>query len=347
MNELKLVVIGGGHLGRIHARLLRDVPHARLVAVIDPDVHVRQELSDQLDVPCLPEITSLLGTFDAAVVAAPTRFHKSIGVPLLERQIPTFIEKPLAPSTAECSALTEAARRNQTWLQVGHIERFNPVVENLPDVLLPPRLVRAVRQGPYTFRCTDVGVVMDLMIHDIDLVLHWIPAPVQRVTASGFSVLSDHEDIAQAELVFANGAVATLFASRVSPTRQRSLELFGTAGGAYLDLDQRSLRQIQAPTNRPAATPSAEARQHLTQHLFEEVLPVEQTSFAEANPLLAELCDFVASIREHRQPRVGGEPGARAVDIAERVLRKMHVLPWNATDLADREVREQRFRQAG
>jgi predicted dehydrogenase len=257
---------------------------------------------------------------------------------LLRRGIHVLVEKPLAATAAEAEALVETARRAGLVLQTGHIERFNPVLVQARPHLAGLRWLHATRHGPFTFRSTDVGAVLDLMIHDIDLALWLVGRRVRHVEASGFSVLGRHEDIAVARLVFDGGAVATLRASRVAPTTERKLEAVGSCGMIAIDLGQRTADAVgMAAQVRQgqfdAESLSADQRAALKDRVFSELLPLAHLASPQANPLADELADFAAAIRERRDPRVTGEDGAAALAVAERVLQAMTIQRLGAADV--------------
>ena len=211
-------------------------------------------------------------------------------------------------------------------LQVGHVERFNPAWTALSGRVGVPRFIDAVREGPLTFRCLDVGVVLDLMIHDIDLILSIVNARAISVQASGFAWTGSREDIAQARITFANGCVAHISASRVSCESTRQMRLFGDDWHAHLDLGERSGYVVQGPSHRDwqSRSYSRDERQRLIDKLFDQVLRRETLSVAEGNPLLDELHDFVKAVQTSSQPRVTGRDGIAAVDVANQVIRQIN-----------------------
>ncbi|MEX0977936.1 MAG: Gfo/Idh/MocA family oxidoreductase, partial [Pirellulales bacterium] len=215
MNNLKLAVVGAGHLGRIHARLLAEMSDVELVGIVDPLPTARDKAAADCGTSALADHRLLMGRVDGAVIATPTRLHHAVALDFLRAGTPLLVEKPLAATVAEADELVETARRHGTVLQVGHIERFNPAFVAAAGRVGRPRYVDAVRAAPFTGRSTDIGVVHDLMIHDIDLVLSLVDAPLVRVEAVGLPILGQNEDVAQARLEFADGCVANLSASRV------------------------------------------------------------------------------------------------------------------------------------
>jgi len=216
VKHLRLAVIGAGRLGGFHAQKAAANPDVELVAVVDPVPAARNRVAAECHTRALADYRGLVGAIDAAIVAAPTRLHHRIGMDLAGEGVHLLVEKPLCSRLAEAEELVERAEKQGVVLQVGHVERFNPAFAAAAPYLVEPKYIEAVRASGFTFRSTDVGVVLDLMIHDIDLVLSLVGSPVQRVEAMGVSVLGGHEDAANARIQFASGCVATLSASRVS-----------------------------------------------------------------------------------------------------------------------------------
>ena len=334
MKPIRLAVIGAGHLGRIHARLLKQVDGAQLVAVADPIEAARQSAAAECGVPALADYRQLLGQIDAAVVATPTVLHHAVGCELLRAGVHLLIEKPLASTLAEADELLAAARAGGAILQVGHIERFNPALAAVKDQVPQPKYIQASRMSGFTFRSTDIGVVLDLMIHDIDLVLSLTKSPVRHVDAIGVSVMGDHEDIGQARLTFANGCIADLTASRVSYRAERVMQIWSSSGFAAIDFSTRAatvVRPSDAIRNREihidALAP--ERKQSLKDHLFDELLPTSRFQVDATNALLDELRDFVHSVQTGSQPRVTGEDGREALSVAEQILEQIEAHAWN------------------
>lgn len=332
MTKLPVAVIGCGHLGRIHARLLSQMENVQLKGVIDPHPAAREAVASQLNVAAYADIQPLLGDVRAVVVAAPTSLHTSIGLDLIRHGLHLLMEKPLAPSLAEAQQLAEAARRQGTVLAVGHVERFNPafqtVVRTVDQQAKRPLLIEAIRSGPFTFRSMDSGVVMDLMIHDLELVLALVHSAVVGVTAVGAPVVTPHEDFAEARVQFANGCSARFFASRVTPSAQRRMTIFTEQAHLVADLAERHVQVIercqelqrgQWQVDRWSRS-QIETCQHT---VFQKLLPISTPPVPSANPLLDELSDFVESVQQHREPRVSAQQGVRAVAVAEEVARQI------------------------
>jgi len=336
MTRTRLAVIGVGHLGRIHARLLAQVAEAELVGIVDPSPEARAEVAGQLGVPAYPDHAPLLGQIDAAIVAAPSRLHYSVAQDLLAHGVHVLVEKPLTLNVGDADDLVHLAAAQGLVLQVGHVERFNPALVAASGQVQAPKYIDAVRAGPYSCRSTDTGVVLDLMIHDIDAVLSLVHDPLVAVEALGAAVLGPNEDWAQARLTFAGGCVANLWASRVAWETQRSMQVVGCDCVARIDFAARKatvMRPSEAVLTGqidPAALSPAE-RAHLKDHLFEEYLPVVELPIAETNPLLEEQRAFVAAVRGQAAVRVSGAEGRRALDVAERVLARIAAHRWDGT----------------
>lgn len=336
MSRLKLAVVGVGHLGKIHARLAATLPEVELVAVVDPVTDACQSLASELGVPGFADPLQIVGLAEAAIVAVPTRFHLSVASQLLKAGLHLLVEKPLAATLAEAESLVEIARQAHRVLQVGHIERFNPALEAARPHLGTPRFIEAVRASGYTFRSTDIGVVHDLMIHDLDVVLDLVQSPVVDVEALGVAVIGPHEDMARARLRFENGCVACLSASRTSFAAQRSMQVYTDTSFAALDFATRT-GVIVRPSEKllrgeiDVETLSPAEKNHYKEHLFSELLPREEIAAPAINALLEEQRDFAASIRDGRAPRVPGEEGRNALAVAEWVLDCIAQHAWHGT----------------
>jgi predicted dehydrogenase len=333
MPRLRTAVIGAGRLGGFHAQKLAAHPEVELVAVADPVDAQRDRVASQHGVESVDDYRKLCGRIDAAVVAAPTRLHYPIAAELLARGVHLLVEKPVCPTADEADRLVQAARRAGVVLQVGHVERFNPVWIRALASVGEPRFLDAVRISPFPFRSTDVGVVLDVMIHDLDLVLSAARSPVRRLDAVGLSVLGGHEDVANVRIEFQSGCVAVLNASRVSYLTQRRMHLWSRGGFASADFAARKLTTV-CPSEALAArqfdvetlTPEQLARK---EEVLAEHLRREETSLDAVDALALETADFVASIRGGRAPRVAGEDGRDAVAMAEQILARIAAHAWD------------------
>jgi predicted dehydrogenase len=320
-----VAVVGCGHLGAIHARLLAARIDAELVAVVDPLAESRDRVAAATGCRAYAEPRDLVGLADAAVVAAPTGLHAGVSVPLLEAGIDLLVEKPLAASVEEARTIAIAARRCGRTVAVGHVERFNPAWQAAVARSRQTTFVEAVRTAPFTFRSLDVGVIHDLMIHDIDLVLSLDPGRLERVEAQGMVAAGGFEDVVRARLVFTSGLVADLTASRISPAARRTLSLWSADAMVAVDLTAKTVQvvspssEVRAGTFVAAAVPGEE-RAALKDRFFTDILPFETVTVADANAIACEHDDFLAAIRERRSPVVSAAAGATAVEVAARVI---------------------------
>lgn len=337
MNTLKLAIIGTGHLGSIHARLAKNLQNVELVGVCDPVPAACQKASEETGAPGFTDYRELIGKIDAAIVATPTTTHHSVGSALLEQGIHVLVEKPIATDSAEANELVAAAEKHGAILQVGHVERFNPALERVLPQIQEPKYINATRTSGYPFRSTDIGVVLDLMIHDLDVVLSLAKSEVTDVQAVGISVLGQHEDMADARVTFANGCVANLTASRVSYRMERAMEIFTPRSFVMIDFGLRTTTVVQpneAILGRTfdLDTLTGEQRNHLKTHLFDEVLQKETVEGAQGNAIADEQQDFVESIRAGRAPRVTGAQGRDVLVLAEQILESIASHAWDGTE---------------
>jgi predicted dehydrogenase len=308
-------VIGVGSLGFHHARILREVEGADLVGVHDVNPGRAAEVAEQLGVPAFDTLDALLTRVRAAVVAVPTTAHEAVGLAAIDRGVDVLIEKPIAASLVEANALLERAEAAGVRVAIGHVERFNAALRACEPYLEAPRFIESHRLAPFNPRGTDVAVVLDLMIHDIDLVLGLIDGPVENVDAVGVPVLTPSVDIANARLRFASGAVANITASRVSRERMRKLRIFQPSGYLSVDLGTGSGEFLRLRKGAlPGALADPEAR---LEGLVERIEVVGDG----AEPLRAELESFVASIRQDAPLVVSGEDGRRALRVAREIVR--------------------------
>ncbi len=335
MKRLRVAVIGVGHLGRHHARILGAMPGVELVAVADSRPEQARSVASACGTEPVADWRALLGRVDAVSVAVPTRSHREVAGAFLERGIPALVEKPLALNAAQAEELCDLARHAGAPLQVGHIERYNPALAALDGLNLRPRFVSAERLAVFSFRSTDIGVVLDLMIHDLDLILSMIPSAVRSVSAVGVSLFGGHEDVASARLEFDCGAVAELTASRASERAVRSLRIWGSDCYAGLDLAAKKARIVR-PTDRlrhgdlGVETLDLSRPDAIKAHVFGELLDARTIEPPPGpEPLALELEDFVQAARTGRRPRVSGEDALRAVRVAEQIVRSLRNHRWD------------------
>lgn len=319
--RLPVGVLGVGALGQHHARHLAGLSDVRLVGVHDVDRARATKIAVELGTRAFPDMDELLGQVEAVTVAVPTPAHAEVGLRALKRGVPVLMEKPLAATLVEADDLIAEARRRRVQLQVGHIERYNRAIRAAEAYLDGPRYIESLRLAPFQPRGTDVAVVLDLMIHDLDLVLHLTGSVAVEVRASGLPVLSSHLDIANARVEFANGAVALATASRVARERVRRLRLFQPNGYFSLDLAtgggefMRVRAGWQPGTGRELA----------------DVVERIELAAPEADALLLELQSFVHAVRGEHEVVVRGEEGRAALELALRVADAVRTTPLAVT----------------
>jgi len=304
---LRAAVVGVGHLGRHHARILASVAGATLTAVVDTNQPRAQEIAAGLGARAFTDVRDILGDVDLVSIAAPTEVHAEIATLCLGRGIPVLVEKPLARTVAEADAIIAAAERAGVVLAVGHTERFNPAVLAARPAVDNPGFVEVHRLGTFPERSLDIDVVFDLMIHDLDLVLSMVDSEVVSIEAVGVPVLTDRADIANARIKFANGCVANITASRISRDRTRKIRFFQRDAYISIDCGAREAevyRLMRYPDRRPA-------------------IEGGRIEVPDSEPLRNELQDFVDAVRFGRAPLVGGRDGRRAVALAAEITACM------------------------
>ena len=334
---IPVAVIGAGHMGRHHARIYHELPEAQLLGVVDLDAGRAGELAAKFDTRAYTSVQPLVGAIRAASVAVPTVHHLAVAGPLLQAGVAVLIEKPLAPDSASARALLELASRSQTLLQVGHTERFNPVVRAMARMNVAPKFIETHRISPFTFRSADIGVVMDMMIHDIDIVLSLVRSRPSRVEAVGVRVLARHEDVANVWLTFENGCVANLTASRLALKTERKIRVFSEE--AYLSLDYQKKNGIAIKKDANLDLLRL-AREHQVSDLsqlagvdFGSLVKVEPLQVDDVEPLRAELQSFLRAVRTGGPPEVSAEDGVAAVELAERIVAAIQERHWELPDL--------------
>lgn len=299
-------VVGVGHIGKNHARLYAELPSAQFTAIYDTDRAIAEQRAAEFGVISAASLEEFGEQVDAASIATPTSTHFEIGRALLTRGKHLLVEKPIADNTAHASALAELAASRGLVLQVGHVERFNPVLGALEKRLTNPRFIEAHRLSPYPNRSTDIGVVLDLMIHDLEIILHLVRSPVQTIDAVGVPVLSRGEDIANARIRFENGCVANITSSRISPEQMRKIRVFQE--NAYLSLDYQNQ--------------SGEMYRRTAEGLTKEEVEIEREE-----PLKRQLASFIECAATGRAPKVSGFQAAAALELAVEITKRINSIP--------------------
>jgi len=331
-----VAVIGAGHMGRHHVRKYAEMPTAKLVAVVDQDVERAKQLAEPLGARYADKLTPELGDVAAASVAVPTVKHLKVVRPLLERGVAVLIEKPLAPSLADAERIAALARKHGTIVQVGHTERFNPAVRAVDRLGLRPKFVETDRISPFTFRSADVGVVFDMMIHDIDIMLHLVKDEVERVDAVGVNVLGVHEDIANARVQCQGGAVANLTASRLALKTERRLRVFCEHAYVSLDYQKRVGIAITLDKNLDVLKFARERNiEDLSQMAgvdFGKMVHVEPLTIEDKDALEDELETFLDCVRQRKRPPVSAEDGVAAIRLAEMIVDSIKSHRWDGAE---------------
>jgi len=344
-DPLRVAVVGAGHLGRIHAKLLNSRPDCSVVAVCDPFAPSREWIKENLNLPVVEHYHHLDGAIDAVVIATPTTLHHEVAKWALQRGIATFIEKPIASTVQQAQELEGLASLFQAPLQIGHVERFNPVWKAFRDRVEPESIQRIVarREGVYTGRSTDIGIVMDLMIHDLDLILSVIPSRITDIHATGHRLLGQHEDIAIADILFENGTIAHLRASRVSTSTARCMEVHcktnpqstpTTSHPAWFEIDFAS-NSMTCVENAPGAGPGGLLADSLPPHeranvkdeLFTRWIHRNTITPHPGNAIASEHDDFFNAIRTGSEPTVNASAGCYALEIATRITNLIKLAP--------------------
>lgn len=307
MKKIRTAVVGVGYLGRFHAEKYSFLPDSELVAVCDVNEAQCQEIAAIHHVEAIFDYRELIGKIDAVSIVVPTVLHYSVAKFFLENNIHVLLEKPITTTVAEADELIAIANQNHLVLQIGHLERFNSALHAIKDILKEPRFIESYRLAPFRPRGTDVNVVLDLMIHDIDIIQDMVGAPIKHIAANGATVLSNHTDIANARIEFTNGCVANVTASRVSAKVTRKLRIFQHDAYIVLDLQNKTLDINHKGVSEmfPGAA---------------EIVREEQ-SFEPGDALRDEISSFLDCIAHQKKPMVSGEDGKKALATAIEITR--------------------------
>jgi predicted dehydrogenase len=335
----RVAVLGTGSLGQHHVRLYVDLAKAGacdFVGVFDVNAEAAGKFAQQYGVQAFRTVEEAAAAADALSIVTPTVTHHALAKQLLEQGKHLLVEKPMTDNAAQAAELVELAGRHGLVLQVGHVERFNPVFAYLEQVATEPRFIECHRLSPYPARSTDIGVVLDLMIHDLDVVLAFVKSPVVSVDAVGIPVLSTSEDIANARLRFANGCVANLTASRISPERMRKIRVFsGGAQTSYISLDYRAQEGFIYRVARDGEEESSLLKKlmvakfgvgkdsTIVSEFAGKKIVREPVPIAKDEPLRLELAHFINCVRERQTPKVSGAQAKVALEVAFEITRQI------------------------
>lgn len=303
-SPVRVAVIGVGHHGRHHARIYSGMNDVKLIGVVDSNPETASNIAAEYKTEAFTDITRILNKVDAVSIAVPAESHLSVAEPFINKCIHIFMEKPVAGSPAQAAALAELVEKSGIIFQAGHIERFNPAIKALSTIIKQPLFIEAHRLCRFSGRCADVGVVMDLMVHDLDIVLHLVNDKIKDISAVGVCVLNTTEDIANARIEFESGCVANITASRVSADNMRKIRIFQRDSYISLDYKLQEGKVFRKKENQ----------------IISEQIPVEK-----AEPLKLQLESFIDCIRNGIKPLVTIDEGKRAVDVAGQILKKIEL----------------------
>ena len=307
MSKLKCAVIGSGYLGKFHAEKYASLKDCELVAVVDINLQAAQQVAEKFGAQALTDYHDILGKVDAVSVVVPTIYHHAVSKDFLNADCHVLVEKPITVTIEEADELIAIAKAKQLILQVGHLERFNPAVRGLETLEDKPLFIESHRLSPFNPRANDVSVVLDLMIHDIDIILALVDSEVERIDASGTAVLTQGTDIANARLTFKNGCVANVTASRISQKMERKMRMFRPC--SYISVDFQNRVLVKHKTGNKEMFPG-----------IPEIV-TEEVAFASGDALLEEIKHFVNCIKTGENPLVPGEAGRKALATAIEITR--------------------------
>lgn len=334
--SVKIAVIGAGRMGKLHARVLSEMPDVELAGVCDSNAELAASVAAQRNCPAFSSVAELVDRVDAAVIAVPTVHHLAVALPLVEAGKSVLIEKPLTGNADDGQTLIEAARKSGAVVQVGHTERFNPAVVAMKKYAIRPKFIESHRISPFTFRSADVGVVLDMMIHDIDIVLMLAgDHNITDVQAVGVNVIGDTEDIANARVSFANGCVANITASRLAIKTERRVRVFSEEAYLSVDYQKKTGLVVQKSANldliNMARRAGVENLADLAQQAdYAKLVNVEELVVDEsAEPLRRQAESFVRAINDGVRPEVSAEDGLAAVRLANRIAEVVREHQWD------------------
>ncbi|HLF20780.1 MAG TPA: Gfo/Idh/MocA family oxidoreductase [Bacteroidota bacterium] len=323
MAKTRIGVVGVGHLGSLHAKMLSEIDAGAIAGVYDSDMSKARQVASEIGTRAFDTLDELLGNVEAVDVVTTTSSHFDVAMMALERGLHVFIEKPISETIEQARLIVQKAKAKGLKVQVGHIERFNPAVLAIEPYRLRPLFIESHRLAQFNPRGSDVAVVLDLMIHDIDLILSLVRSPVERIDANGVAVVSDSVDIANARLQFQSGCVANVTASRISQNKMRKMRMFQQ--DAYISLDfAQGLAEVfrLLDEDDPKAKPTMMLGK-IEQGKRKRLIVYEQPEVKEVNSLRYELELFIRSIQKDEEPPVTAEEGLQALQVAEEIMKKI------------------------
>ena len=328
MHRLKVAVVGVGHLGKEHARVYAEMPGVELFSVVDIQRKQAEKVAQQYNTGYFLNYKDIIDKIQAVSIAVPTKSHYAIAKDFLQHGVHVMIEKPMTGTVLEARELIDISKARGLVLQAGYIERFNPAIAAIKRLSVNPKFIECHRLSPFTFRSADIGVVLDLMIHDIDILLYITNSKVKKFDAVGVNVISDKEDIANVRIQFQNGCVANVTASRVSITPMRKIRLFSEDSYISIDYQKKdALIYKKSPEltlkSLNISDTNVSTIADLKSYVFGDLLKIEHIKMDDYEPLKKELESFVDCIVNHKEPVVSGEEGLRAIEVANDILREI------------------------
>lgn len=332
--KIRTAVIGAGKMGSIHAKVYSQLPDSQLVAVVDGDKARASQLAEKYGCAACTDCGEILDKVDAVTIATPTTTHLEVAKMFLVRKIPVLVEKPLASSVREGRKIVALARRYDTVVAVGHSERCNPVAQAMKRLAIEPKFIEAQRVSPYPFRSTDVGVVLDIMIHDIDIILSLARGKIKRVDAVGVTVIQGGEDICNARLVFDNGCIANITASRLALKTERRVRIFSREAYVNVDYLKKSGIVVKTDPNKNVVDMIKQWRGRSDFNAasvnWPDLLHVEQLEIDDKEPIRLEQEAFLRAVKDRSfAPEVSAEEGLAALKCAQKILRAVRKHKWD------------------
>ncbi|MBN2588754.1 MAG: Gfo/Idh/MocA family oxidoreductase [Sedimentisphaerales bacterium] len=332
--KIRTAVIGAGKMGGIHAKVYDQLPQSELVAIVDTDIEKAKSIAEQYNCSAYSDCMDVVGKVDAVTISAPTIAHMELAKVFIENNIAVLIEKPLASTVEQGEEIVELAKQNNIVVAVGHSERCNPVVQAIKRLNIEPKFIESSRISPYPFRSTDVGVVLDMMIHDIDIILSLAASKIKRVDAAGVNVIGEREDICNARIVFENGCIANITASRLAIKTERKVRLFSRKAYLSMDYFKKSGIIIKADPNinivKLINEKKAAGDFDFSSMNWAELLQIEPLEIDDKEPVRLEQEAFLRAVVDNQYaPEVSVEEGLAALQCAEKILASVEENKWD------------------
>ena len=332
--KVRTAVVGAGKMGGIHAKVYNQLEQSDLIAVVDTDSNKAQELAEQYNCSAFTDYTDILGKIDAVTIATPTVTHLNLAKEFIKNKIAVLIEKPLATDVGEGKKIVALAKKHNVVAAVGHSERCNPVVQAIKRLDIKPKFIECNRISPYPFRSTDVGVVLDVMIHDIDIILSLAASKIKKVDAVGIGVIAEKEDICNARIMFDNGCIANVTASRLALKTERKVRVFSRQVYVSLDYFKKSGIVIKADPNTNVVKWIKQQQESgdfdMTTVNWPDLLHIEELNIDDKEPIRLEQENFLRAVMDRKfMPEVSAEEGLAALKCAEKILDSVKKNRWN------------------